>query len=82
MASGDISTTLTTALSGVQLQAGIAKAASASAEVARLTTGSQEVQDAIRPLLKLQDAEQQVQIASEVVKAEGETLGTLIDVTV
>ena len=81
MASDDLSTTLTRALTG--LQSGIAQANFASGEVGKLTTGSQEVQDAIRPLLKLQDQEEEFtkKLSSEVVKEEGETLGTLIDVT-
>lgn len=75
----DMEKTLTSALSGVQV--GVNKAAMASAEVGRLTTGSKDVQDAVRPLLKLQEAENQVALSSEVIKTENETLGTLIDVT-
>ena len=75
----DMEKSLTTALSG--LQAGVNKAAMAAGEVGKLTTGSKEVQDAVRPLLKLQEAENQVAVASQVIKADNETLGSLIDVT-
>jgi hypothetical protein len=75
----DITSTFTTALSG--LQVGIANAAGAAGEVGRLTTGSKEVQDTVRPLLKLQQGEQQVAASSMVAKADGEALGSLIDVT-
>lgn len=75
----DMDKTLTSALSG--LQVGVNNAAAAAGEVGRLTTGSKEVQDAVRPLLKLQQAENQVAVSSQVIKADNETLGSLIDVT-
>ena len=76
----DLTTTLTSALSG--LQVGINKAQSAAGEVAKLTTGSETVQDTVRPLLNLQEAEQQVAVTSKVVKTEGEVLGKFVDETV
>jgi len=76
----DMASTLTNALSG--LQVGISNAAAAAGEVQRLTTGSQEVQDAVRPLLKLQDSKNEVAVASKVVQADNDTLGSLIDVKV
>ncbi len=76
----DLTTTLTSALSG--LQVGISNAQAAAGEVAKLTTGSETVQDTVRPLLNLQEAEREVAINSKVVKTEGETLGRFIDETV
>ncbi|MFK5913532.1 MAG: hypothetical protein QM484_04085 [Woeseiaceae bacterium] len=73
----DMTTTLTTALSG--LQVGINNAQQASNEVAKLTTGSKDVQAAIGPLLKLQEAEQQVAVTSKVIAVEGEALGRFVD---
>ena len=75
----DLTTTLTSALEG--LQVGMNKARSAAGEVAKLTTGSQTVQDTVRPLLKLQEAEQDVAVTSKVIKTEGETLGRFVDET-
>lgn len=76
----DITSTLTAALSG--LQVGVNKARAAAGEVAKLTTGSDSVRDTIRPLLALQQAEQEVAVSSEVVKAENDTLGRFVDETV
>jgi len=76
----DMASTLTNALSG--LQVGISNAAAAAGEVQRLTTGSQEVQDAVQPLLKLQDSKNEVAVASKVVQTDKDTLGSLIDVKV
>lgn len=76
----DLASTLTTALSG--LQVGVNKARAAAGEVAKLTTESETVRDTVKPLLDLQQAEQEVAIASKVVKAENETLGRFIDETV
>lgn len=73
----DMTSTLTSALSG--LQVGVAKARSAANEVAKLTVGSKTVQDAVGPLLKLQEAEQQVATTSKVVGVENETLGRFVD---
>lgn len=76
----DLTATLTSALSG--LQAGINNARSAASEVAKLTTESESVRDAIKPLLDLQQAEQTTAVAAKVIKAEDETLGRFIDETV
>jgi len=76
----DMASTLTNALSG--LQVGISNAAAAAGEVQRLTTGSQEVQDAVQPLLKLQESKNEVAVASKVVQTDKDTLGSLIDVKV
>lgn len=76
----DLTSTLTSALSG--LQVGISKAQNAAGEVAKLTTGSETVQDTVRPLLNLQEAERDVATNSKVVKTEGETLGRFVDETV
>ncbi len=76
----NLETTLSSAMAG--LQTGINQAKKASGEVAKLTTGSDEVQDTVRPLLKLQEAEQQVAASTQVVKADNETLGRFVDETV
>jgi len=75
----DMTTTLTAALSG--LQVGVSNAQKAASEVAKLTTGSESVQNTVRPLLNLQQAQQEVAVNSEVVKTEGETLGRFVDET-
>lgn len=75
----DITTSLTAALSG--LQVGINKARTASGQVAKLTTESDTVRDTVRPLLSLQQAEQDVAVSSKVVKAESDTLGRFVDET-
>ncbi|MCK4864164.1 MAG: hypothetical protein KAT06_01945 [Gammaproteobacteria bacterium] len=75
----DMTTSLTSALSG--LQVGVNKARSAAGEVAKLTTGSDSVRDAIAPLLKLQDADTQVAVTANVVQVENDTLGRFIDET-
>lgn len=74
----DISTSLTSALSG--LQVGVNRARTAAGDVAKLTTGSENVQDAIRPLLSLQQSEQEISAASKIVKAE-DGLGRFVDET-
>ena len=74
-----MTTTLTTALSG--LQVGVNNAQKAAGEVAKLTTGSKSVQEAVKPLLNLQQAEQDVAVNSKVVKAESDTLGRFVDET-
>jgi len=76
----DMASTLTNALSG--LQVGISNAAAAAGEVQRLTSGSQDVQDAVRPLLQLQESKNEVGVASKVVQTDKDTLGSLIDVKV
>lgn len=76
----DLSTSLSAALSG--LQVGINRARAASGEVARLTTESDTVKDTVRPLLAMQEAEQQVSVSTQVVKADDETLGRFVDETV
>jgi len=73
----DMTSTLTSALSG--LQVGVNKARAAAGEVAKLTTGSESVQNAVRPLLNLQEAEQQVAVTSNVIGVENDTLGRFID---
>jgi len=73
----DMTSTLTSALSG--LQVGVNKARAAASEVAKLTTGSESVQNAVRPLLNLQEAEQQVAVTSNVIGVENDTLGRFID---
>ncbi|MCK5386656.1 MAG: hypothetical protein KAJ39_05695 [Gammaproteobacteria bacterium] len=75
----DMTSTLTSALSG--LQVGVNKARAAAGEVAKLTTGSKSVQDAVRPLLSLQEAEQQVAVTSKVIDVENDTLGRFVDET-
>ena len=76
----DLQTSLTSALSG--LQVGVNRARAASGEVAKLTTQSDTVKDTVRPLLAMQEAEQQVEISTKVVKAEDEALGRFVDETV
>lgn len=73
----DITSTLTSALSG--LQVGMNRARAASSEVARLTVGSDSVRDTVRPLLALHQAEQEVAVSTQIVKAEDESLGRFID---
>lgn len=76
----DMTTTLTSALSG--LQVGVNKARAATSEVAKLTTGSKSVQDAVRPLLALNQAERDVAVASKVISVESDTLGRFVDESV
>ena len=76
----DMTSILTNALSG--LQVGVNKARSAAGEVAKLTTGSQSVQDTVRPLLALNEAERDVAVASKVISVENDTLGRFVDETV
>lgn len=73
----DTGNTLTSALTG--LQVGMKQARDAADHVAKLSTGSREVRDAVKPLLDLRKAETEVAVNSKVVKAQNETLGTLID---
>ena len=73
----DMASTLTSALEG--LQVGVNKAREASGEVAKLTTESESVQNTVRPLLRLQDAGQQVDVTSEVIDVENDTLGRFVD---
>jgi len=75
----DMTSTLTSALSG--LQVGVNKARQASGEIAKLTTGSDSVKDAVAPLLKLQEAETQVAVTTDVVQVENDTLGRFVDET-
>lgn len=75
----DMTSTLTSALSG--LQVGVNKAREAAGEVAKLTVGSESVQDTVRPLLKLQEGQQEAAVASKVIGVEDETLGRFIDET-
>ena len=79
MQANDLGTTLTKALSG--LQVGVTNAAGASGQVGALTTGSKEVQDTVRPLLKLQKSEKDFVVGNIVPTADDENLGKLIDVT-
>ena len=76
----DLQTSLTSALSG--LQVGVNRARKASGEVAKLTTQSDTVKDTVRPLLAMQEAGNQVEISTKVVKAEDEALGRFVDETV
>ena len=71
--------TLTSALSG--LQVGVNNARKAAGDVAKLTTGSKDVQDAVGPLLKLQEAKQQVATSSKTIEVENDTLGRFVDET-
>ena len=73
----DMTSTLTSALSG--LQVGVNKAREAAGEVAKLSSGSRTVQDAVRPLLSLQESEQQVAASSKVVSVENDSLGRFVD---
>ena len=75
----DMTTSLTSALTG--LQVGINKARNAAGEVAKLTTGSDGVKDAVDPLLKLQEAETQVSATTDVIQVENDTLGRFVDET-
>jgi len=75
----DMTSTLTSALSG--LQVGVNKARQASGEIAKLTTQSDGVRDAVAPLLKLQEAENQVAVTTDVIQVENETLGRFVDET-
>ena len=75
----DMTSTLTSALSG--LQVGVNKARKASGEIAKLTTQSDGVRDAVAPLLKLQEAENQVAVTTDVIQVENETLGRFVDET-
>lgn len=79
MPSDDLASTLTTALSG--LHAAVANAKVAAGKVGALTTGSKEVQDTVRPLLKLQKSEQAHLEPRKTVTADDENLGDLIDIT-
>lgn len=79
MQSNDLGATLTKALSG--LQVGVANARGAAGQVGVLTTGSKEVQDAVRPLLKLQKSEKDFVVEKTLATADDENLGKLIDVT-
>lgn len=74
----DITSTLTSALSG--LQVGVNRARAASSEVAKLTIESDSVRDTVRPLLALNQAEE-VAVSTQIVKAEDESLGRFIDET-
>lgn len=76
----DMTATLTSALEG--LQVGVNKARVAAGEVAKLTTGSESVQDAVRPLLNLQESAQQVAVTSKVIDVENDTLGRFVDESV
>ena len=76
----DMPSMLTNALSGVQV--GVDKARTASNEIAKLTTGSKGVQDTVRPLLALGEAERDVAVASKVASVENDTLGRFVDETV
>ena len=73
----DMVSTLTSALSG--LQVGVSNAHKAAGEVAKFTTGSKSVQEAVGPLLKLQEAEQQVASSAKVINVENDTLGRFVD---
>lgn len=73
----DTQNTLTSALAG--LQVGVTHARNAASEVAKLTTGSDSVRDAVKPLLDLHKAEAEVSVATKLVKAQDESLGRLID---
>lgn len=73
----DVSSSLTAALSG--LQVGVNRARTASGEIAKLTTESDTVKDTVRPLLAMQQAEQEVAVNSKVVKTDNETLGRFVD---
>ncbi|MCW9031001.1 MAG: hypothetical protein OQK58_05885 [Gammaproteobacteria bacterium] len=75
----DISSSLTAALSG--LQVGVNRARAASGEISKLTTESDSVRDTVRPLLALQQAETEVATSTKVVKAENDTLGRFVDET-
>ncbi len=75
----DMPSMLTNALSGVQV--GVDKARTASSEIAKLTTGSKSVQDTVRPLLALNQAERDVAVASKVISVENDTLGRFVDET-
>ena len=75
----DMTSVLTNALSG--LQVGVDNARKASSEVAKLTTGSKSVQDTVRPLLAMNQAERDVAVASKVISVENDTLGRFVDET-
>jgi len=73
----DMTSTLTAALSG--LQVGVNRARAAAGEVAKLTVGSDSVRDAVKPLLSLQQAEQEVASTSKIIEVENDTLGRFVD---
>lgn len=75
----DVTSSLTAALSG--LQVGVNRARAASGEIAKLTTESDSVRDMVRPLLALQQAEQEVAVSTQIVKTDNETLGRFVDET-
>lgn len=75
----DLTSSLTAALSG--LQVGVNRARAASGEIAKLTTESDTVRDTVRPLLSLQQAESEVAASSKIVQAENDTLGRFVDET-
>ena len=75
----DMTSTLTSALSG--LQVGVNSARAAANEVAKLTIDSKSVQDTVRPLLNLQQAGQQVATTSKVIDVENDILGRFVDET-
>ena len=75
----DVTSSLTAALSG--LQVGVNRARAASGEIAKLTTESDSVRDTVRPLLALQQAEEEVAVSTQIVKTDNETLGRFVDET-
>lgn len=75
----DVTASLTAALSG--LQVGVNRARAASGEIAKLTTESDSVRDTVRPLLALQQAEEEVAVSTQIVKTDNETLGRFVDET-
>ena len=75
----DVTSSLTAALSG--LQVGVNRARAASGEIAKLTTESDAVRDTVRPLLALQQAEEEVAVSTQIVKTDNETLGRFVDET-
>ena len=75
----DVMSSLTAALSG--LQVGVNRARAASGEIAKLTTESDSVRDTVRPLLALQQAEKEVAVSTQIVKTDNETLGRFVDET-
>jgi hypothetical protein len=73
----DTKNTLTSALDG--LQVGMTRARNAASDINKLTTGSNDVRDAVKPLLDLHKAETEVALNAKVIKAQDESLGRFVD---
>lgn len=62
------------------LQQGLDKAARAADDVVHSTIEGGDAQDTVEPLMKLKEAQREVEVNTQVAKASDEMLGTIIDV--